>query len=449
MRPGEDSVSSPSSPAVLLTFATVSWQKGSAAQVVSLVHELRRVRPELRFRLLSHWPAIDRGPARRLGIEVVDPGFPPAAGRNRRSLAMLAGRLTCAASGRLGVGRPSAPPGSRKPLAAAYAGSDLVLDLSGDSYRDPPGGFAPAHHANLLAALAAGTPYALVSQSLGPFRSWNRPVVRHLLNRASLVYIRERRTRELLLRVGVRPDRLRLAPDVAFALPAASPAPIWASEGWDPAVVPRPWVGLSISLLALRLAKRRNGNRYLEEIVRLCQHVRSKYGASLLVIPHEVDPSGGGPDDRSAAEVLFETLGRPAWMHSIRGDYDPSCLKGLIGECDALVASRMHAAIAGLSSGVPTVAAAWSHKYEGVLLEIGLADFVWDQRGPDAPRLDTLFDRLWLERDRIRSRLVDYTARARLEIAETIARLAACLPEPALRDLPAPSVRRQTGAGGC
>src|SRR6185369_11605111 len=30
---------------VLLTFATVSWQKGSAAQVQSLVAELRRTRP--------------------------------------------------------------------------------------------------------------------------------------------------------------------------------------------------------------------------------------------------------------------------------------------------------------------------------------------------------------------------------------------------------------------
>ena len=55
---------------VLLTFATVSWQKGSAAQVQSLVAELRRTRPDLRFRLLSQCPELDGAAAKELGVEI-------------------------------------------------------------------------------------------------------------------------------------------------------------------------------------------------------------------------------------------------------------------------------------------------------------------------------------------------------------------------------------------
>ena len=239
---------------------------------------------------------------------------------------LLAKRLKCVAGAIQGKRRARERARTSDIVAAAYATADLVLDLSGDSYRDPPGGFAPAHHANLLAAVAMGTPYALVSQSLGPFRPWNRPFVRSLLNRASLVYIRETRTREILARLGVREERMQLAPDIAFALPASSPEPIWVREVQN-SRPPRPWVGLSISHLGLRLGRSKNGNLYLEGMARLTAHVRAKYKATVLVIPHEINPPYYGPDDRNAAEALFAVMGKPAWMQLFRGDYAPSSFK--------------------------------------------------------------------------------------------------------------------------
>jgi len=421
------STATPRGTTVLLTFATVSWQKGSAAQVISLVHELRRTRDDLRFRLLSHCPEIDTGPASALGIEVVGPGFPAGASRNRRSVSMLQRRIACMTNGRLRRTARWWSAGAHEPLAEAYAEADFILDLSGDSYRDPPGGFALAHHATFLAALATETPYALVSQSLGPFRPWNRALTRYCVDRAKLVYVRERRTREILVRLGVQPDQIQLAPDVAFALPALPAEPIWSREGWAADQIPRPWVALSVSDLALRVAASRAGNAYVEEFAQLCEHVHRKHGGALFLVPHEINPPYYGSDDRSAAECLLERMGRPSWMHSLRGDYDPSRLKGFIGECDVLVASRMHAAIAGLSSGIPTLLVAWSHKYVGLMEEIGLDGCVWDQRAPKGP-LAGLFERLWNRRDTIRRHLLEYTARARHEIADITGRIAACIP---------------------
>jgi len=412
---------------VLLTFATVSWQKGSAAQVASLVHELRRIRDDLRFQLLSHCPEIDAGPAGALGIDVIDPGFPPEASRNRRSVSMLRRRIACMANGHIHRSAAWWRVGARERLAEAYAGADMILDLSGDSYRDPPGGFALAHHATFLAALAMETPYSLVSQSLGPFHPWNRPLARYCLNRARLVYIRERRTREILVGLGVRPEKVQLAPDVAFALPALPARNVWSEEGLARDRIPRPWVALSVSDLALRLAADGKENSYLDELAHLSEHVHRQHGGSLLLVPHEINPPYYGSDDRSAADRLLERMGRPTWMHSIRGDYDPSRLKGFISECDALVASRMHAAIAGLSSGVPTLLVAWSHKYAGVMEEIDLDGCVWDQHAP-AGSLVSHFERLWRRRDAVRRHLLDYTARARREVAAMTERIAACIP---------------------
>jgi len=428
---------------VLLTFATVSWQKGSAAQVESLVAELRRTRRDLTFRLLSQCPELDRGPARELGVEVVDPGFAPGSGRDRRSVSLLSRRIACIGAGGMRRAIPGWRAGSSDPVARAYREADFVLDLSGDSYRDRPGGFAPAHHANLMAARAAGVPYGLVSQSLGPFRAPNRPVVRRLLSRAALIWIRERRTREILRCLGIPEDRLELAPDVAFALVARSPESIWTAEGIDPDRIERPWVAVSVSGLAMRLSSRGRTNRYLAESARLLEHIRSRYGASAFLVPHEVNPPYYGPDDRTAADELVWALGGPAWLRPIRGDYDPSRLKGLIAGCVALVASRMHAAIAGLSSGVPTLMVSWSHKYAGVMDEIGLEGCVWDPEDPGADSLSDLFDRLWRGREATARRLREYTAGARRQIERMGERIAALIPGPV-----APRPARMASAPG-
>lgn len=408
-------------PRVLLTFGTLAWQKGSAAQVVSLVGELRKLRPDIRFALMSHWPALDGGPARELGIDVVGPAFSRRAGRDRRSVEMLWRRLRCAGSRawrRGPVGRGRWPDDA---VTRAYAESDLVIDLSGDSYRDPPGGFALAHHATFLAALSTGTPYALASQSLGPFRRINAPLVRYFVDRAQLVYIREQRTAAILADLGARPDRIEVAPDVAFALPAASPEPIWSGERMDPDRIPRPWIALSMSAFALAL--RPFGRRYLAEMIRLCRHLRARYDASIFLVPHELSPTPHGFDDRSAAERLRSELGAPEWLHAIDGDYGPDVLKGLISRCDAAVAARMHAAIAGLSTGVPTIPVAWSHKYGGLMEDVGLADFVWNQGAERPESLTDLFDRLWEGQEPIRAHLEDFTARAQGRIATVLSRL--------------------------
>ncbi len=428
---------------VLLTFATVSWQKGSAAQVVSFVEALRRVRKDLRFRLLSHCPELDEPPARDLGIEIVDPGLSPRAGRDRCSASILWKRLRCAASAGRRRQRPSRRTVFRNAVADAYDAADFVLDLSGDSYRDPPGGFALAHHANFLAALATRTPYGLVSQSIGPFLPVNRPLARYFLDRAALVSVREKRTRAILVRLGLRPDRIDLTPDVAFSLPAGSVDAVWNEEGMDPDRLERPWVALSLSQLARRLASQSGQNSYLEEMARLARHVHERYAASVLLIPHEIGPPSRGPDDRSAAEALCERTNRPPWMHAIRGDHSPSRLKAVIAKCDALVASRMHAAIAGLSSGVPSLLVSWSHKYGGVMQEIGLDDCVWDQSSTASPPLCGLFDQLWKRRETVRARLLGYTARAQEEIAALAERVADRIPRSAfgsMSDLPIPSM---------
>jgi len=48
--------------------------------------------------------------------------------------------------------------------------------------------------------------------------------------------------------------------------------------------------------------------------------------------------------------------------------------KGVLSQCDALIAARMHCGIAGVSCGVPTLFLAYSHK------AVGMAEYVYGHR---------------------------------------------------------------------
>jgi polysaccharide pyruvyl transferase WcaK-like protein len=412
-------------PDILITFATLSVSKGSAAQVISFLSEARALRDDLNITLVSHHSDLDARAARPLGVNLVGYPLGRATRLNSRSLFMLLTRLRVLAGGALeGAGLPHEFI-TREQVARAYRGADLILDFSGDSYRDRPGGVSIAHNVNLLAARAARVPCVLMSQSLGPFRRYNRPLTRHCLNRAKLIYIRELRTAELLLRLGVKPELLFLAPDLAFCLPAAPTAVVSGmleAGGISPERIPRPWVGLSLSSLTKAISRGGDGNSYFAAMGRLVRHVRERLNASVFLVPHEINPPQLGEDDVAAAEKFVEMMGRPGWLHAVAGDCGPCELKGLIASFDAFVGGRMHAAIAALSSGVPTMAVSWSHKYEGLMEQIGMPEFSWsvsDKAGRDPA---DIFDALWRRRAAVRGRLIGFTEFSRPLIREAVRR---------------------------
>lgn len=89
--------------------------------------------------------------------------------------------------------------------------------------------------------------------------------------------------------------------------------------------------------------------RYIEYLRDWAQQGEA-LGLTTLVIVHEAT-------DRSLATEVCEGR-RPYFEHD-----DPLVLRGTLGLARAVVSSRYHGAVGGLSQGVPTVAPGWSHKY--------------------------------------------------------------------------------------
>jgi polysaccharide pyruvyl transferase WcaK-like protein len=73
--------------------------------------------------------------------------------------------------------------------------------------------------------------------------------------------------------------------------------------------------------------------------------------------------------DALLAGRLLQRLGPDPAISAAAG-YTASEFKGLISGCALLVTERMHPAIAGLSTGVPTVAVRYSIKADGIMRQV-------------------------------------------------------------------------------
>jgi len=88
-------------------------------------------------------------------------------------------------------------------------------------------------------------------------------------------------------------------------------------------------------------------------------------GGRPFILIHE------GHKDRSLAERIVAEAGIEC---AIVQEEDALRIKGILGLCEGVVSSRFHGLVSALSQGVPALATGWSHKYETLLNDYGVAD---------------------------------------------------------------------------
>lgn len=277
-------------------------------------------------------------------------------------------------------------------VIATIREATAVLDLSGgDSFTDLYGSERLAQillHKRIT--LSQDTPLVLLPQTYGPFtHRRSRRAARAVVRRASQAWARDEPSFGRLARLlgdELDPTRHRLGVDVAFGLPATPPdgplpAPIdaWLAPGRS-----APVVGLNVSGLvhlhgdpagAFGLA-----TDYRALVDGLVRVLLDRTDARILLIPHVLAPPGHHQSDREASERVLAGLDRrdAERVRVLATPRSPSAAKWLISRVDWFCGTRMHAAIAALSTATPACAIAYSVKTKGVFATCGQADHVAD-----------------------------------------------------------------------
>lgn len=273
--------------------------------------------------------------------------------------------------------------------------SDFVGDINGgDSFSDIYGirrfiiGTMPA-----VIALLLNKNLTLLPQTYGPFGSkLSKYIARFILNRAAFILSRDRESIKLiqsLTRNRALKYEVMFCPDVAFMLDSIKPdqidiqPPIDTNES-------APKIGLNLNGLMYSGGYTQDNMfglkfNYNEFVYKLVLKILESTESHILLVPHTFGPPGNINSDPDACRNMLDSLPNlyKDRVHMVMGEYDQSQLKGIINTCDFFIGSRMHACIAALSQGIPTIGIAYSKKFIGVFDSIGSGDTVVDARTSD------------------------------------------------------------------
>ena len=271
---------------------------------------------------------------------------------------------------------------ARERFLGEFVRADIILDLSGDSLSDK-GSHSFVNMLAILVAVVMKKPLIFYSQSIGPFNSINSRIAKFCMNRASAITVRERITRDYLIRIGVRPEIIHEFGDCAFTLHSAGQNR--AEEILKQEEIPvgdSRMVGISVSSLISDISKEVSHaaepsdrlDSYLTLILRIVDDLTSN-GRNVLLIPHVIAPSSWIRDDRSVCKEVLGRVRDKDRVWTLSKDYSPEELKSIISSCEFFLGSRMHACIAALSTNIPTVALGWSHKYDGIMKRLDMLEY--------------------------------------------------------------------------
>lgn len=316
------------------------------------------------------------------------------------------------------------------PWIQAVAEADLVGDIrGGDSFSDIYGlkrfvlAFLPVWSVLLVKGGIVQFP-----QTYGPFKNpLAKGLAKFILNRSMAVIARDTRSKVAAEKLVGPGTTIYCCPDVAFSLEVVRPAMIKVEPPYldDGGVVAPGVVGLNVNGLMYNGGYTRSNmfglkmdySSFLSELISALLLVHS---GEIWLIPHTFAPKGNVESDPCASIALRDSLAEHLRkrVRIVIEEYDQHQIKGIIGQCDMFIGSRMHACIAALSQGVPCVGVAYSMKFGGVFDSVGMADWVVDARAKNNEEAVKEIVELYLNRDAVREPLAKRAAAARVRLQE-------------------------------
>jgi polysaccharide pyruvyl transferase WcaK-like protein len=160
---------------------------------------------------------------------------------------------------------------------------------------------------------------------------------------------------------------------------------------------------------------------YKDFLSQLVLKLADETQADILLIPHTFGPPGNVNSDPDACRETMQAVPSSYRnrVHLVAREYNQYEIKGIIGLCDFLIGSRMHACIAGLSQCIPTVGVAYSKKFQGIFDSIDLGNLVIDARVVD---IETAVEQVvdhYKNREDIGNRIKERVDIAKKKINET------------------------------
>ena len=288
--------------------------------------------------------------------------------------------------------------GIKNSISNEIEDADYIFDISeGDSFSDIYGSRRFIRHSLIkLTALSMKKKLIIMPQTIGPFeRWWVKILAKKIIKKADKVFVRDSISKSYIAdTLRVKRD-IHLIPDLAFNMPPVETINISKYLDGDHSIK----VGINVSALLYNGGYTGNNMfKFKADYKKLIDELIIKFSnnknTEVILIPHVMPENFEIEDDFKVCKKISQSMKSNFNLSIATVDryYREDEIKGLIGGCDFFVGSRMHACIAGISTGVPTVPIAYSRKFKGVWDDLKLGFCITDPKMDD----EDIGNKLWL-----------------------------------------------------
>jgi polysaccharide pyruvyl transferase WcaK-like protein len=370
---------------IMLIGAAYSEHKGASALITAAVANLQEHIPGSKFFFCSVTPQVDQQNTCINAVSVI-----PCVLKNSTLELLLAAAWLRLTKRKI----------SRWPMTEYLKETEIVVDISGDSYASLYGKTAVlAMGLRVISAKLARKPIVFFCQSVGPFNGKiDVFFAKRILHLVNLVIAREVLTADYLLKAF--DVKAPVHADQAFLLkPSFNHGQVQLSKN-------KPLIGVNISQLIDSKFKLENStNQYRIMMVDFIDALIERYNADVLIIPEVKKQEKNAYDDIYMSRVIVNRLKHKDHVSIAEADYSASELKGIVSNCDLVISPRFHIVIFALSSGVPAISIAYSPKTHGIMAMLKQSDYVLDYNTLTLPVLLEKTDSLWLNKTKVRQTL--------------------------------------------
>lgn len=352
---------------VTITGITGFHNRGVESLVLTKIEQMSIRNPDWTFTVLTSTPDYDSQRFQSPHVRFVIDAFRTLPGQVIQKLQPIKFILK-----KGGAGLNSAIEKYDSALKAIREASIVVAsggDVFSDIYSAWKTGRINPHLTPLKIAQHHNIPVIFMAQSIGPFttiqstKDWLK-----VAHKSPLITVRESVSFKYLSeKLGVPRERLYLTADPAFLLESSPSDAVRKMLDFYGIDVGRPVVALAASQ-GISLFSGLQATEHLKAWCFTVQTLLENTDAQFLLIPHVQDLTVN--NDRIIATNLLRHFDYNPRIKLAGGDHTASEYKGLIGASSLVIAERMHAAIAGLSSGVCTIPIAYSPKAYGIMKDL-------------------------------------------------------------------------------
>lgn len=272
---------------------------------------------------------------------------------------------------------------AQKELLQAYLEADLVVSAPGNFlYSSGRAGMTFLIVIFTMAyALLVGKPLYLMPQSIGPLqRARDRRLMKWVLERASLVEVREPISMEAVTRLVRNDLHCKLVPDLAFIFEGApvTSAQAWLrSQGVDPARH-QPLLGVTVIDWGSQSSQPSVQRSYEDALIQASKWFLDNTPGKVIFFPQVLSDHPAWDDRLPTRRVVAGIADTHERVVFIEEQPSAAMLRQACGCMHAFIGTRMHSNIFALSGGVPVIAIAYRHKTRGIMQMLGLENWVID-----------------------------------------------------------------------